>query len=250
MSFPVRTTITRKAPSAMSDQPVVLVTGALTGIGLATARLFATDGARVVLSGRHPDPGQSLARELQGAGAQAEFIQADVRFDDDMRNLVHRTVERFGRLDIAINNAGADQLGPITEVTPESYAAIFDTNVLGLLLSLKHELRVMQEQKSGSIVNISSTYGHQGGAGASIYVASKHAVEGFTKSAALEGAASGVRVNAVAPGPIDTGMLDRFTGTPEKKAALLTKVPLGRAGKPDEVARAIVFLASASASFV
>jgi NAD(P)-dependent dehydrogenase (short-subunit alcohol dehydrogenase family) len=122
--------------------------------------------------------------------------------------------------------------------------------VLGVLLSLKHELRVMTAQKSGSIVNISSTYGHQGGAGASIYAASKHAVEGITKSAALEGAVSGVRVNAVAPGPIDTGMLDRFTGNAQNKAALTAKVPMGRIGKPDEVARAIVFLASASASFV
>jgi NAD(P)-dependent dehydrogenase (short-subunit alcohol dehydrogenase family) len=108
----------------------------------------------------------------------------------------------------------------------------------------------MTAQKSGSIVNISSTYGHQGGAGASVYAGSKHAVEGITKSAALEGAVSGVRVNAVAPGPTDTGMLDRFTGNPQKKAALVSKVPLGRVGKPDEVARAIVFLASASASFV
>src|ERR1700743_1269857 len=115
MSFPVRTTMTRTAPSAMSDQPVVLVTGALTGIGLAAARLFATDGAPVVLSGRHPSTAQPLAAELQGAGAQVEFIQADVRFDDDMRNLVDRTVERFGRLDIAVNNARAAQLGPVTE---------------------------------------------------------------------------------------------------------------------------------------
>jgi NAD(P)-dependent dehydrogenase (short-subunit alcohol dehydrogenase family) len=150
-------------------KPVVLVTGALTGIGRAT------------------------------------FIEADVRREDEVRELIDRTV-----------------------------------------LSLKHELRVMTAQKSGSIVNISSTYGHSGGAGASVHAGSKHAVEGLTKSAALEAAASGVRVNAVAPGPTDTGMLDRFTGSPEKKAALVSTVPLGRVGKPDEVARAIVFLASAS----
>ena len=140
--------------------------------------------------------------------------------------------------------------GPVTEQTAETYAATFDTNVLGTLLSLKHELRVMQAQGSGSIINISSTYGHEGAKGASIYAASKHAVEGLTKSAALEGAGTGVRVNAVAPGPTDTGMLDRFTGTAEVKAFLASTVPLGRVGKPDELAQAIVFLASEKASFV
>lgn len=134
--------------------------------------------------------------------------------------------------------------------TAESYAATFDTNVLGTLLSMKHALRVMQAQGSGSIVNISSTYGHEGAAGASVYVGSKHAVEGMTKSAALEAAGFGVRVNAVAPGPTETGMLNRFTGTADRKAALVTGVPLGRVGQPEEIARAIVFLASDQASFV
>jgi len=122
--------------------------------------------------------------------------------------------------------------------------------VLGTLLSMKHELRVMQAQGRGSIVNISSTYGHEGAAGASVYVASKHAVEGMTKSAALEAASSGVRVNAVAPGPIETGMLNRFTRTADRKAALLKTVPLGRVGEPSEIARAVVFLGSDNASFV
>ncbi len=233
------------------DRPVVLITGALTGIGRATALAFAQDRARLVVSGRRETEGKALENELRRLGAEASFFQADVRRETEVRELVDQTVARFGRIDVAINSAGTEgKPGLIVDQTVESYTATFDTNVLGLLLSLKHELRVMTAQKSGSIVNISSTYGHQGGAGASIYAASKHAVEGFTKSAALEGAASGVRVNAVAPGPIDTGMLDRFTGNPEKKAALVTKVPLGRVGKPDEVARAIVFLASASASFV
>jgi NAD(P)-dependent dehydrogenase (short-subunit alcohol dehydrogenase family) len=150
-----------------------------------------------------------------------------------------------------VNNAGTEgRPGPITDQTAESYAATFDTNVLGTLLSMKHELRVMQAQGSGSIINISSTYGHEGGAGASVYVASKHAVEGMTKSASLEAASSGVRVNAVAPGPIETGMLDRFTGTSERKAALLKTVPLGRVGDPADIARAAVFLASEDASFI
>jgi len=165
--------------------------------------------------------------------------------------LVDRAMATFGRLDAAVNNAGTEgHRGLVVEQTAESYAATFDTNVLGVLLSLKHELRVMTPQKSGSIINISSTYGHRGAAGASVYVGSKHAVEGITKSAALESAASGVRVNAIAPGPVDTGMLDRFTGNPRNKAALVSTVPLGRIGTPDEVAHAIVFLASPSASFM
>jgi NAD(P)-dependent dehydrogenase (short-subunit alcohol dehydrogenase family) len=233
------------------SSPVVLITGGLTGIGRAAAVAFAKKGANVVVAGRRDEAGKALAEELRGFGSEAEFINADVRKEDDVRALVDRTIERFGRLDVAVNNAGTEgRPGPITDQTAESYAATFDTNVLGTLLSVKHELRVMQAQGSGSIINISSTYGHEGGAGASVYVASKHAVEGMTKSAALEAANSGVRVNAVAPGPIETGMLDRFTGTSQRKAALLKTVPLGRVGDPADIARAAVFLASEDASFI
>jgi NAD(P)-dependent dehydrogenase (short-subunit alcohol dehydrogenase family) len=233
------------------SKPVVLITGALTGIGRATALAFAKDGARLVVSGRREKEGKALEAELRGVGAEAAFIQADVRHEEEVRQLVDQTVARFGRIDAAVNNAGTEgQPGLVVDQTAESYAATFDTNVLGTLLSLKHELRVMTAQKGGSIVNISSTYGHEGAKGASVYVGSKHAVEGITKSAALEGAASGVRVNAVAPGPTDTGMLDRFTGNSDRKAALASTVPLGRIGKPEELARAIVFLASDAASFV
>jgi NAD(P)-dependent dehydrogenase (short-subunit alcohol dehydrogenase family) len=233
------------------SNPVVLITGALTGIGRATAAAFAKDGAHIVVSGRHEPEGKALAAELRSTGAEAEFIAADVRRDDDVRNLIDRTVARFGRIDAAVNAAGTEgQPGPVTDQTAESFAATFDTNVLGTLLSMKHELRVMQAQAHGSIINISSTYGHQGARGASVYAASKHAVEGLTKSAALEAAGSGVRVNAVAPGPIETAMLARFTGTAERKAALTKTVPLGRVGQPDEIARAAVFLASDQASFV
>src|SRR5882724_11129930 len=230
---------------------VVLITGALTGIGRAAALLFAREGHRVVVAGRREEAGQALAAELRALGAEAEFIRADVRHEDDVRSLVDRSVERFGRLDAAVNSAGTEgHPGPVTEQSADSYAATFDTNVLGTLLSMKHELRVMQAQGSGSVVNISSTYGHLGARGASVYSASKHAVEGLTKSAALEAAASGVRINAVAPGPIETAMLNRFTGSAERKAGLVSTVPLGRVGQPDEIANAILFLCSDQASFV
>jgi NAD(P)-dependent dehydrogenase (short-subunit alcohol dehydrogenase family) len=231
--------------------PVVLITGALTGIGRATAPAFAKDGARVVVSGRRPAEGNALAAELRATGAEAEFVQADVRHEDDVRNLVDQAVSRFGRLDVAVNNAGTEgQPGPLTEQTAETYAAAFDTNVLGTILCLKHEMRVMHAQGSGSIINLSSTMGHRAAPGASMYTASKHAVEGLTKSAALEAASFGVRVNAVAPGPVETGMLNRFTGSPERKAGLVAGVPLKRTGTPDEIARTIVFLGSDNAPFL
>ena len=231
--------------------PVVLITGALTGIGRATALAFAQEGASIVVSGRHEEEGQKLVGELGKLGAEAEFVQSDVRHEEDVRTLVDKTVARFGRLDVAVNAAGTEgKPGPVTEQSAESYAATFDTNVLGTLLSMKHELRVMLAQGSGSIINISSTFGHTGGAGASVYVASKHAVEGLTKSAALEASGSGVRVIAVAPGPIDTDLLNRFAGSGERKAGLIAGVPLKRLGKPEEIAESIVFLSSNRASFI
>ena len=234
----------------MSKQ-VVLITGALTGIGRAAAVAFANKGAQVVVAGRRDEAGKALVAELHSLGAEAEFINSDVRKENDVRALVDKTVARFGRLDVAVNNAGTEgQVGPITDQTAQTYAATFDTNVLGVILSMKHEVRVMQRQGSGSIVNISSTYGHEGAAGASVYVGSKHAVEGITKSVALEMATSGIRVNAVAPGPVDTGMLTRFTHTPENKAALVTQVPMARLGLSEELANAIVFIGSNEASFI
>jgi NAD(P)-dependent dehydrogenase (short-subunit alcohol dehydrogenase family) len=233
------------------SSPVVLITGALTGIGRAAALIFAREGARVVVSGRRDKQGQELVAELQGLGAEAIFVRSDVRKDEDLRNLVDQTVERFGRLDIAVNNAGTEGVpGPVTEQTGESFAATFDTNVLGTLLSMKHELRVMLNQGSGSIVNVSSAYGKVGAAGASVYVASKHAVEGLTKSAALEVAGTGVRVNVVAPGTTDTGMLTRFTNSDENKAALVSTVPVKRLATSEEIAHVIAFVASANASYM
>ena len=233
------------------DEPVILITGALTGIGRAAAVAFAKKGAKVVASGRRDDAGVALVEELRSLGSEAEYIKADVRNEEDVSALVDATVARFGRLDVAVNNAATEgQVGPITDQTAESVAATFDTNVVGVILSMKHEVRVMKEQGSGSIINISSTYGHEGAPGASVYVGAKHAVEGITKSVALEVADSGIRVNGVAPGPTDTGMLTRFTKTPENKAALVTGVPLARLGHSEEVADGIVFIASDEASFI
>ena len=233
------------------SSPVVLITGGLTGIGRATAIAFAKEGDRIVVSGRREDAGRAFESELRALGAEAEFVQADVRHEADIIRLLDRTIERFGRLDVAVNNAGTEgKPGPVIEQTIENYTAAFETNVLGTLLAMKYELRAMQAQGSGSIVNISSTMGERGAANMSLYAGSKHAVEGITKSAALEAASFGVRVNAVAPGPTETGMLDRLTGSPDKKAAFFAAVPLKRGGTPQEIADAILFLASDKASFI
>ncbi len=233
------------------SKPVVLITGALTGIGRATAIAFAGEGARLIVSGRHEAEGQALARELRGLDAEAEFVRADVSREGDVRSLIDKAVAHFGQLDVAVNNAGTEGTpGPLTEQTAENYAATFDTNVLGVLLSLKHELRVMFSQRRGSIINVSSVAGQIGLAGASVYVASKHAVEGLTKSAALEAAPAGVRVNAVAPGPIETPMLNRFVGSEDNKKRFLQQIPLQRAGEANEIAQTILFLASEKASYV
>jgi NAD(P)-dependent dehydrogenase (short-subunit alcohol dehydrogenase family) len=234
----------------MSTQ-VVLITGALSGIGRATAIAFAKEGARLIVSGRREPEGKALEAELRGLGAEAEFILADVRHEKDISDLVDATVALFGRLDVAVNSAGTEgSPGPVTGVSAETYTAMFDTNVLGTLLGLKHELRIMQAQGSGNIVNISSTMGERGATNMSLYTGSKHAVEGITKSAALESAAYGVRVNAVAPGPTETGMLDRLTGTPDKKAVFYAAVPLKRGASPSEIADVIVFVASAKAAYI
>ena len=234
----------------MADQ-VVLITGALTGIGRASAVAFASKGAKVVVSGRHDDKGHDLVTELRALGAEAEFFCADVQNEDEVRDLVDKTVARFARLDVAVNNAGAEgETGVIQNATVENFKTVHDTNVLGVFLSMKYELRAMEGQGSGSIVNIASTYGHKAAAGAAAYVSSKFAVEGLTKTVALEQGNSGIRVNAVGPGPIDTVMLDRFTGTAEGNDALIATVPMRRRGTPEEIANAIVFISSPEASYI
>lgn len=232
--------------------PVVLITGALSGIGRATAIAYAKQGAKLIVSGRRAPAGAELQAELRSLGAEADFVLADVSKEDDVRQLVDATVARFGRLDVAVNNAGNEGIGgPITGQTVENYHAIFDTNVLGVFLGLKYQLPVMVAQGSGSVVNISSIAGQIGLPGASLYVASKHAVDGLTKSAALEVAASGVRVNNAAPGPVDTPMLDRVVGgNQDAKAGFIATVPAKRAATPQDVADLVLFLGSDQSRYV
>jgi NAD(P)-dependent dehydrogenase (short-subunit alcohol dehydrogenase family) len=231
--------------------PVVLITGALTGIGRAAAIAFARDGARLVVSGRRKTEGEALEEQLRRLGTEAEFIVADVRREEEVSALVDAAVARFGRLDVLVNNAGVEgKPGPVTSVSADAYTAMFETNVLGTLWGLKHALRVMQPQGGGSVINLSSTFGERGAANFSLYAGSKHAVEGITKCAAIEAAAYGVRVNAVAPGPTETAMLDRLTGSSEKRAAFYSAVPLKRGATAEEIADAVVFVASDKAAFI
>jgi NAD(P)-dependent dehydrogenase (short-subunit alcohol dehydrogenase family) len=234
------------------SSPVVLITGALSGIGRATAIAYARERARVVVSGRHQDEGQKLAAELGELGAEAEFVPSDVRHEEEVKNLVDKIIARFGRLDVAVNNAGTVGNPESTaDADVENYKSIFDTNVLGVLLSMKYEIRAMLRQGKGSIVNISSAYGKVAGPSAAAYVGSKHAVEGISKSAAIELAGTGIRVNIVGPGPVETRMFNHFAQTKENKDNFLeSQVPSKRIGTPEEIANAIVFIGSDKASYI
>ena len=233
------------------ENQVVLITGATAGIGRATAIAFAQRGAKLVVSGRNAQAGQALETQLQSLGAEALFVQCDVADEAQVMQLVEQCVQRFGRLDVAVNSAGLEGArGSIMEQTVDTYTAAFNVNALGTFLCLKHEMRVMSAQKSGAIVNLSSTMGSRGNPMAPMYVASKHAIEGFTKSVALEACQYNVRVNAVAPGPIATDMLDRIAGGAQNIPMVANTIPMNRVGTPDEVADAILYMASPGASYV
>jgi len=230
---------------------VVLVTGGTSGIGKATAIAFAKEGAKVVLSGRRETEGQAVVEEIKKAGGTAMFVQADVAKEADVKRLVEETVAKFGRLDVAFNNAGVEWTGVLTSVSEADYRRIFDINVWGVLASMKYEILAMLKTGGGAIVNTSSIAGHIGMGGVSVYIASKHAVEGLTKSAALEFAKQGIRVTAVAPAGIVTEMADRFLGggDSEQAKAFGAMHPVGRMGHAEEVAEAVLYLASDTAKF-
>jgi NAD(P)-dependent dehydrogenase (short-subunit alcohol dehydrogenase family) len=230
---------------------VALVTGGTSGIGRATAVAFAKAGAQVVVSGRREKEGLAVVEEITKAGGTAHFVKADVAKEADVKRLVEETVAKFGRLDVAFNNAGVEWAGPIPEATEADYRRVFDINVWGVLVAMKYEIPAMLKTGGGAVVNTSSIAGHVGMGGVSVYVASKFAVEGLTKTAALEFAKQGVRVNAVAPAAIVTDMIDRFVGgeTSDQGKGLAAMHPVGRMGRSEEVAAAVLYLASDDAKF-
>ena len=226
---------------------VALVTGGTSGIGKTTAIAFARAGAKVVLSGRREKEGAQVVAEIKKLGGDAAFVRADVAKDADVKAMVKFAVDKFGRLDIAFNNAGVEWAGPLEKATEAEYRRIFDINVWGVLNSMRHEIPVMLKN-GGAIVNTSSVAGHVGLAQVSVYIASKHAVEGLTKSVALEFAKQNIRINAIAPGIIATEMFDRFAGD-ELREQILSIVPVGRVGASEEIAAAVLYLCSDAAKF-
>jgi NAD(P)-dependent dehydrogenase (short-subunit alcohol dehydrogenase family) len=236
------------------EDKVALVTGGGTGIGRATALAFAEAGAKVVISGRRETEGEQTLGLIKKRGGQGLFIKGDVTNESEVEKLIAQTVERYGRLDAAFNNAGIEgEVGKQThEQSVANYHSVMDINVLGVLLAMKHEVAAMLKNGGGAIVNNASVGGVIGFPGASVYVASKHAVLGLTKTAALEYAKQGIRVNAVLPGGIETPMLNRFTGGPGTDFfnQLAGMHPLGRLGRPEEIAEAVLWLCSNKASFV
>lgn len=231
---------------------VVLITGATSGIGKVCALAFAASGAKVVVSGRRQAEGEAVVAEIKAAGGEATFVRADVAKEAEVAALVAATVSTYGRLDIAFNNAGVELTGQATEVIESDYRRVFDINVWGVLNSMKHEIPAMLKTGGGAIINTSSVAGQIGMPGAAVYVASKHAVEGLTKATALEVAKQGIRVNAVAPGAIETDMVTRFTGGGGHEAMnyMRSLHPMGRLGLPHEIAQPVLWLASDAASFV
>lgn len=235
---------------SIAPAPVALITGGTSGIGRAAALQFAKAGYRVAIAGRRQAEGDAVVAEIAKAGGTARFFRTDVTDEAQVKALVDGTVAAFGRLDAAFNNAGLELFEPLVDATAESYHRVFTPNVLGVLLSLKHQIPALLKSGGGAIVNTSSVAGQIGFNGAAIYAASKHAVNGLTRTAALEFAKQGIRVNSVSPGPIQTEMFDRAFVTTETKQFVAGLVPNGRVGTADEVAAAVVFLCSPAAAYI
>jgi NAD(P)-dependent dehydrogenase (short-subunit alcohol dehydrogenase family) len=229
---------------------VALVTGGTSGIGKATAIEFARASAKVVLIGRRETEGTQVVAEIKKLGGDAAFVRADVAKDADVKGMVDFTVDKFGRLDVAFNNAGVEWMGPLDQATEAEYRRVFDINVWGVLNSMRHEIPAMLKTGGGAIVNNAGIYGHVGMGQGSIITASKHAVEGLTKALALEFAKQNIRINAVAPGAIATEMFDRFAGKhSEVLDSLQSVIPVGRIGASEEIAAAVLYLCSDNARF-
>jgi NAD(P)-dependent dehydrogenase (short-subunit alcohol dehydrogenase family) len=231
---------------------IALVTGGTSGIGRDAAVLFARAGAKVVVAGRREAEGNETVELVRAAGGEALFVRADVSKASEVENLVKKTVEKFGRLDVAFNNAGIEgKAAPIISQSEDDWNRTIDTNLKGVWLCLKYEIRQMLKQGSGgAIVNMGSVLGLTGWASAAAYSASKHGVIGLTKTAALENAQNRIRVNAVCPAVIETAMGERAFGAPEVKKYAIGLHPIGRFGKPTEVAEAVVWMCSERASFM